>query len=174
MRWLRRSGRAAAPVLVDDGSLAVLASSSDPAAGEGPALAALAAAGHPPGTPVLLRHLFALAGPPDAAGTPARDVPTGASPPAHRDETDTEARGRASEAALRALVERDGYEVRRLGPERLVATRQTVPTVLDVARERARMTGLEMRFPVTYLGWQALAPPPAGRAGDAPPRDDGR
>ncbi len=60
------------------------------------------------------------------------------------------------------MVERDGYEVRRLG-QRLAVTRQTVPTILAVAQERARMTGLEMRLPVAYLGWQALASPPAGQ-----------
>lgn len=70
------------------------------------------------------------------------------------------------------MVERDGYEVRWLG-DRLAVTRQTVPTVLAVAQERARMTGLEMRLPVTYLGWQALASPPASQphqAGRTPGR----
>ncbi|WP_261565901.1 hypothetical protein [Frankia gtarii] len=139
MRWPWRAERTTAPVLVDDGSLAVLASSFDPTAGESPALAALAATGHPPGTPVLLRHLFVLAEPPDAHEAPG-----------------------AGEAALRAVVERDGYKVHRLG-QRLAVTRQTVPTILAVAQERARMTGLEMRLPLTYLGWQALASPPAGQ-----------
>lgn len=163
MRWPWRSGRATPPVLVDDGSLTVLASSSDQAAGEGPALAALTATGHPPCAPVLLRHLFAPTDPPDAlaaAAASTSDGPTGTSLPFQRDESGAEASGKAREAALRSAVEPDGYEVRRLGPDRLAATRQTVPTVLDVARERARMTGLETRLPVTYLGWQALAPRP--------------
>ncbi|THJ75290.1 hypothetical protein [Candidatus Frankia alpina] len=171
MRWPWQAGRTAAPVLVDDGSLAVLASSFDPAAGEGPALAALAATGHPPGTPVLLRHLFVLAEPPDAHELPdapeaaeasASDGAAGTSLPFWGPRRPIRPPETAREAALRAVVERDGYEVRRLG-QRLAVTRQTVPTLLAVAQERARMTGLEMRLPVTYLGWQALASPPAGQ-----------
>ncbi|WP_055748235.1 hypothetical protein [Frankia sp. AvcI1] len=157
MRWPWRSGRTPPPILVDDGSLAVLASSFDPAAGEGPALAALAAAGHPADAPVLLRHLFALPDPSDAPGQP--DTPAQPDTPGPPEGAGASSSG-AGEAALRTAVERDGYEVHRLG-ERLAVTRQVVPTILAVAQERARMTGLETRLPVAYLGWQALAPPPA-------------
>ncbi len=172
MRWSWRSRRTAPPILIDDGSLAVLVSSFDPAAGEGPALATLAAAGHPPGAPVLLRHLFTLPEPPDAleaTDASASDGAAGTSLPVRGAQRPIRPTGRAREAALRAAVERDGYEVRWFG-DRLAVTRQAVPTILAVAQERARMTGLETRLPVTYLGWQALAPPPARQS----PRDDRR
>jgi hypothetical protein len=56
-------------------------------------------------------------------------------------------------------LEADGYEVDRPSPDRLRAATTTIPTVLATSQARARMTGLTTRFPVDYLGWEALGPP---------------
>jgi hypothetical protein len=52
----------------------------------------------------------------------------------------------------------DGYDVERPTAQTLTASSTTVPTVLSTAQARARMTGLTTRYPVDYLGWEALAP----------------
>jgi hypothetical protein len=55
-------------------------------------------------------------------------------------------------------LEADGYEVRQPSAEVLTASSTAVLTALSTAQARARMTGLTTRYPVDYLGWEALAP----------------
>ena len=70
----------------------------------------------------------------------------------------------ADVAPLLAGLRADGYDV-EVSPTGLTASSTALLTVLSTAQARARMTGLTTRHPVEYLGWEALAPPPAPASG---------
>jgi hypothetical protein len=135
LRRLFRRRRATTPVaLVDDGSLVLLARAFEVERGDAAVLDEISAAGHDPGEPVLLRHVFEV----HPAGDPEPLV-----------------------QGLRA----DGFDVTTPAPTRLLASSTTVLTVLSTAQARARMTGLTTRYPVDYLGWEALGHPVNGPGG---------
>jgi len=131
----RRPGPAA---LVDDGSLRLVGSGRDPVRGEAAVLDDIAAAGHDPSSPVLVRQLFELDDPVDRSALVAALGETGYKVSTQPSTAD------APTAAS--------------GPEQVVGRRTQVLTVLAAAQARARMTGLETRLACRYLGWEALAP----------------
>ncbi len=150
-------GRPAAVPLVDDGTLRLVGSGLDPVRGDSAVLNDVARAGHDLTEPVLIRQLFTLH---DLADRPALvaalaengydvDPVVGAA----GDAGDPGDAGN-SEAGDRA----DGSCA-----EQLVGRKTQVLTVLSASQARARLTGLETRLAVHYLGWEALAPPPAAR-----------
>jgi hypothetical protein len=100
--------------------------------------------------PVLVRHRYEVLPP----RRRTRGAATEPAEPAVRDE---------DVAALRAVLEGEGFAVTvdaaAAGPT-LLATRSQVLTPLSLAQARARATGLEMRHPCRYLGWElAVAGP---------------
>lgn len=56
---------------------------------------------------------------------------------------------------LAAVLAEDDWALGPLEGERAIARATQVPTVLSLAQARARMTGLETRLAVRYLGWEA-------------------
>jgi len=147
-------GRPAAVPLVDDGTLRLVGSGLDPVRGDSAVLDDVARAGHDLTEPVLVRQLFTLH---DLADRPAL-VAALAENGYDVDQVVRAAGGagdpRDSEAGDRA----DGSCA-----EQLVGRKTQVLTVLSASQARARLTGLETRLAVHYLGWEALAPPPAAR-----------
>jgi len=147
-------GRPAAVPLVDEGTLRLVGSGLDPVRGDSAVLDDVARAGHDLTEPVLVRQLFTLH---DLADRPAL-VAALAENGYDVDQVVRAAGGagdpRDSEAGDRA----DGSCA-----EQLVGRKTQVLTVLSASQARARLTGLETRLAVHYLGWEALAPPPAAR-----------
>ena len=143
MRLFGRRRGAEPPPLVDDGSLRLVGSGRDPVRGDSAVLGDIVAAGHDLAAPVLVRQLFELHDPADRAALVAALAENG---------YEVSPRTATAEAPTEQATG-DG------GVEQIVGRRTQVVTGLAAAQARARMTGLETRLAVRYLGWQALAPP---------------
>ena len=132
MALFRRRKRDPAPVLVDDGSLHDIGRAESVEAGDGAAVAAIAASGTDLSQPVLLRHVL-LVNDPAAAEALAAAV-------------------RADGYDVRIDTSDGGWTwiVR--------ASETTVLTAVHAARARARLTSLASRHRAEYEGWEAAAP----------------
>jgi hypothetical protein len=133
-RLARIFGRRAAPeavVLVDDGSLVLIARAFEVERGDAAVLDEISTGGHDLAEPMLLRHVFRV-----RADGDSRDL-----------------------ELLRGGLQADGYDVEQASNGALTASSTLVLTVLATAQARARMTGLTTRYPVDYVGWEALARP---------------
>ena len=125
----RRTRVVEAPGYVDDGTLAVLGGSDDPAASDTAVLQALAAHGVDVTAPLLVRHRLWLPGP-DALEA-LRQVVVQDGYAVVLDPTGPQGEGR--------------LEVR--------VSRTEVPSGVGIARERTRMAGLVQRLGGDVLGW---------------------
>ena len=154
MLGLRRR-RKPAPTLVDDGTLTTVARAHDPVLGDAGAVTTLIEHGWSEGAAVWVRHRFALLGP--ATG---QDVST------HGERGGGfGVVGGAGLEPLEAMLAEDGWAVHREDGQ-LVAAGSAPLTILRAAQMRALMTGLETRWPVRYLGWEAALPPRSEQAGE--------
>jgi hypothetical protein len=164
-RWRWPWQRAARPApLVDDGTLVTVARAMDDAALQAGDQAALGEVGRQAlaeQQPVLVRHRYEVLPPrvPRYAG--------GAGAAADEQSVREE-----DVAALREVLDGEGFAVSldaAAAHPTLQATRAQVLTPLSLAQARARATGLEMRYPCRYLGWElAVAGPDPAAEGSGP------
>lgn len=123
--------------LVDDGTLVLVGTASDPARADSAVLAEMAAAGVDLQERLLLRHHLRLPG--------AQAV--------------EEARRLLAQDGYAVTAEPVDPE-RPDGPLAVRATRTQVLTALSAAQERSRMAGLAQRLGGDVQGWDALAAAP--------------
>lgn len=159
-RWRRRAAGSAG-VLADDGSLVVVGESWDPAAADSAVVAGMRERGLGLEEPLLVRHHLLLPGAPALEqarrlvagdGYTVRAEPRGSAGPAGS--RDSAGLAEACRSAAAPGADDLGWAVR--------VSRAQLVTGLSLAQERSRMAGLAQRLGGDAVGWDVLAPPPAG------------